>query len=215
MEDRERDGERGILEIRVEADELGRGAERLVGDGAERQRRDVHPGDALGPPAGAVGAPLGIGMLGRSEQQLVDPRQRRERRDAEGGGADRDLAPACRLQPLRPACVLDGGSQPALAKEAHRDSGAVGAGERRAQRDEDAGAVTRHTVGGPRSAMADRGETRKSPVEQLARGAPAQVGDEADPARAPFAPRVVEEPLPFVHRASRLSSRKDISRRCF
>jgi hypothetical protein len=63
--------------------------------------------------------------------------------------------------------------------------------------------------------MADRGEIRKSPVEQLARRAPAQVGDQADPACTPFTPRVVEEALSFVHRASRLSSRKDISRRCF
>jgi hypothetical protein len=61
--------------------------------------------------------------------------------------------------------------------------------------------------------MTDRGEPRERPVEQLARRAPPQIGDEADAACAPFAPRVVEEALPFVHRASRLSSRKDSSRR--
>jgi hypothetical protein len=58
--------------------------------------------------------------------------------------------------------------------------------------------------------VADRGEPCERAVEQLARRAPAKVGDEADPACAPFAPRVVEETLSFVHRAMRLSSRKDI-----
>ena len=88
-----------------------------------------------------------------------------------------------------------------------------GAGERRAQRNEDAGAVSGHTIGGPRPTVADGGEACECPVEQLARRAPAQVGDEADPACAPFASRVVEEALPFVHRASRLRVGKDISRR--
>jgi hypothetical protein len=50
--------------------------------------------------------------------------------------------------------------------------------------------------------MSDRCEPRKRTVEQLARRAPLQVGDEADAACAALASGVVEEPLPLAHWAA-------------
>ena len=106
-------------------------------------------------------------MLRGREQQLVDARERGERGDAERRRPDRHLAPARGLQPFRAARVLDSGAQPAFAEEAHRDPGALGAGDRRAQREEDAGAVAGHPVRRPRTAVPDRGEACERPIEQL------------------------------------------------
>ena len=74
MEDRERHRERGILEVGVEAGELGGGAERLVGHRPEGERGEVDAGDALGPATGTVSAPLGVRVLGWSEHELFDSR---------------------------------------------------------------------------------------------------------------------------------------------
>ena len=107
MEDRERDLERGVFEVGVEVRELAGGAESLVGDGAERERDDVHAGDTLGTPPCAVRASFRVRVLGWGEHELLDARER-----GEGGHADRLVAcrdgpPTGRFEPLRAAGILD------------------------------------------------------------------------------------------------------------
>ena len=69
-----------IAKVGVEARELGRGAERLVGDRAERERGDVDALDELRPPPGAVGPELRVVAARRRENELGDARHA-------GGGA--------------------------------------------------------------------------------------------------------------------------------
>ena len=71
VEDAERDGERGIEQIRIERGELVGRAESLVRDGAERERRDIRAGRLLGSRARPVSAPLGL-VQARSEWTLQD-----------------------------------------------------------------------------------------------------------------------------------------------
>ncbi len=205
VEDREGDGESGILEIRVEPGKLCGRAERLVGHRAERERSDVDAGNPLGTPPRPIRTALGVGMLRGGKHQLLDPRQRGDRGHAERRRAGRHLAPAGGPQPLRAARVLDRGTEPALAQEAHRNSGAADPGEHRTERDEDARAVSGHPVGRPCSPVPDRREACERPVEELPRSAALQVGDEADATRAALASGVVEEAWRFAHCACRLS----------
>ena len=187
MEDRERDLERGILEVGVEVRELAGGAESLVGDRAERERDDVDAGHALRPPPCAIRASLGVRVLGWSEHELFDARKRGKR-----GHADRLVAcghgpPAGWFEALRAAGILDRRSQPALAEEAHREAGVGPATERVRQREENSGAVAGDAVRGPRTAMPDRREPGERAVEHVARRATVDVRDEADAARIALA----------------------------
>ena len=199
MEDRKRHGELRVLEVGVEARELAGRAERLVGHRPERERCDVDAGDALGPPAGAVRASLGVLVLGWSEHELFDAWKRGESRDAERLRPDRDAAPAARLETFRPAGVLDRRAQPALAEEAHREPGAGPSGQRLGEWQQDPRAVTRDAVGRPRPAVPDGGKPGEGPIEQLARRAPAHVRDEADATGIPFASWVVQKALLVGH----------------
>ena len=198
----------GIAEVGVEARELGRGAERLVGDRAERERGDVDAFDELRPPPRAVRAKLGVDDVGalRREHELGDARDARGRARAERGGIDGHVAPAERLERLRATRVLDDPAEPGLPEEAHREAGAVDAGQRRVQREEQPGAVAADAVGGPRAPMRDRGEPGERAVDELAGRPAVRVGDEPDPAGVAFAARIVEwsghggTVLPFVGR---------------
>jgi hypothetical protein len=62
--------------------------------------------------------------------------------------------------------------------------------------------------------MADCRQAGESAIEQLARRAPLQVGDEADTARAALVPRVVEELL-LAHWAAPSVAGEDVSRLVF
>ena len=207
VEDRERDLERRILEVGIEVRELPRSAQRLVGHGAERERDDVDAGDALRSATGAIGAPLGVRVLGWSEHELFDARERGER-----GHADRLVArgyrpPAGGLEALRAAGILDRRSQPALAEEAHREARVGPTAHRVGQWEENAGAVAGDAVRRPGAAMADRREARQRPVEHVARRASAHVGDEADAARIALSPWVVQKPLLVAGDGEHLSFR--------
>ena len=192
MEDRPRDSPVRIAEVGVEARELRRGAERLVGDRAERERGDVDALDELRPPPGAVGAQLRVVVARRRENELGDARHAGGGARAERGDVDGHVAPAERLERLRATRVLDDPAQPGLPEEAHREAGAVDAGQRRVQRQQQPGAVAAHAVGGPGAAMRDRGEPGERAIEELAGRPPVRVGDEPDPAGVAFAGRIVE-----------------------
>ena len=215
VEDRERDRQRRILEIGVEARELPGGAQRLVGDGAEGERRDVDAGDALGAPTRAVRAALGVRMLGGGENELFDPWQRGERGDAQRGGTDRHAPPAGRSQPLGATGVLDGRTQPPLAEEAHREPGLGHIRSASSSAAATPRAVPRDPVGRPRAAMPDGGEARERAIEQLSRRTPAEIRDEADPAGTAFASRVVEEVLRFAHPGFTFRSKEGTPAGCF
>ena len=207
VEDRPRGCPVGIAEVGVEARELRCGAERLVGDRTERERRDVDAFDELGPPPRAVRALVGVDLgARRGEHQLGDARHARGGARAERRGIDGHVAPAERLERLRAAGVLDDPAEPGLPEEAHRETGAVDAGQRRVQREKQPGAVAADAVGGPRAPMRDRGEPGERAVDELAGRPAVRVGDEPDPAGVAFAARIVEwsghggTVLPFVGR---------------
>jgi len=61
------------------------------------------------------------------------------------------------------------------------------------ERQEHACAVARDAVGGPGTAVRDGGEPRERAIDELARRAPARVGDKADAAGVAFELPVVEE----------------------
>ena len=71
--------QRCVAEIGVEAGELRRGAERLVRDGAERERGDVDAVDELRAPARPVCTLLGVLLVARREHELRDAGHGRER----------------------------------------------------------------------------------------------------------------------------------------
>ena len=182
----------GVAEVGVEARELRGRAERLVRDRPEREGGDVHAFDALGSAAGAMRAQLGVRARARGEHELRDPGHARGRRRPERGDVDRDVAPAERLETLGPARLLDDAAQPRLPQEAHREPRALDAGQRLLQREEQPRPVARDAVRRPRAAMRDGGQPGQRPVDELARGAPARVGDEADAAGVSLDCRVVE-----------------------
>ena len=67
------------------------------------------------------------------------------------------------------------------------------------ERQQDPCAVARDAVGGPGPTVPDGGEPGERPVEQLPRGAPAHVRDEADATGIPFASWVVQKALLVGH----------------
>ena len=193
VEDRPGDLERRVAQVGVERVQLCRRAESLVGDRAEGERGDVDAVDRLGAAAGAVRAELRVGLVARREEQLRDARHARYRRRAEGRHLERHVAPAGGLEALRATGLLDDVPQPRLAQEAHRQAGTARPGERRRERQEHARAVAGDAVGGPRAAVRDGGQARERAIEQLARGAAAYVGDEADAAGIAFEGAIVEK----------------------
>ena len=60
------------------------------------------------------------------------------------------------------------------------------------EREEEARSIARDAVCRPRTPVRDRPESRQRPVEELARRAPARVGDEADTAGVALSGRLVE-----------------------
>ena len=193
VEDRERRRPLRVVEVGIEAGELRRSAERLVGDGAEGERGDVDAVDELRAPAGAVGTLLGVLLVARREHELRDAGHRGDRSGPERGHVDRNVAPAERLEPFCTTGFLDDSPEPRLAQEAHRDTGAIDPGQRPVERQEHAGAVARDAVGGPGTAVRDGGEPRERAIDELARRAPTRVGDEADAAGVAFEGHAVEE----------------------
>src|SRR5205085_827422 len=135
VEDRERDGERGIAQVAVEVAELVGGAKGLVGDGAERERRNVEAAGPLGAASRAEGAQLRLVQpeSGGREDELLDPRQRPERLRPERLRLDRHLAPAGRLQTLGAARLLERLPRVLVTQEDHRES-AAGGGQQRARK---------------------------------------------------------------------------------
>ena len=208
MEDRERNLELGILEVGVEVRELACRAEGLVGDRLKREGHDVDAGDALRPSACAVGASLGVRVLGWSEHELFDAWERRESGHPDRGLVDRNRAPTRGLETLRAARVLDRRAQPALAEEAHGEPRVGPAAERVRQRQEDAGAVARDAVSGPRASVPDRCETRKRSIENIPRRTAVHVRDEPDAACVALASWVVQKPSPVVQGGVHLSSQE-------
>jgi hypothetical protein len=192
VEDRPRGGPRRVGEVGIEARELRGGAERLVRHRAERDRRDVDAVDTLGPAAGTVRAQLRVRLGARREHELDDPRHVRRGGRAERGDIVRDVAPPERLEALRATRLLDDPPQPRLAQEAHRHAGALVAGQRGVQRQQQARAVARDPVRRPRAAVRDGGEARERAVDELARRAPVRVGNEPDAAGVALGCRVVE-----------------------
>ena len=208
VEDRERNLELGILEVGVEVRELARRAEGLVGDRPEREGHDVDAGDALRPTAGAVGASLGVRVLGWSEHELIDAWERGESGHPDRGPVDGDGSPTRGLETLRAARVFDRRAKPSLAEEAHGEPGVGPAAERVRQRQEDAGAVAGDPVSGPRASVPDRCETGERSIEDVPRRAAVHVCDEPDAACVALASWVVEKPLPVVQGGVHLSSQE-------
>ncbi len=181
-----------VGEVRVEALQLGRCAERLVGHRTERDGGDVDAVDPLRPASRTVCAQLGVRLGARSEHELRDARHARRRGRAERRDVVRDVAPAERLEPLRAACLLDDPAEPRLAEEAHGDAGAVLARQGLVQRQEQACAVTRHPVRCPRAPVRDGGEPGERTIDDLARGPALGVGNQPDAAGIAFGARIVE-----------------------
>ena len=192
VEDRPRRRPAGIGEVGVEAPQLRRRAEGLVRHGAERERRHVDALDALGAAPGAMGALLGVRLDARREHELRDPGHGRGRGRPQRGHVRRHVAPAERLEPLGAACLLDDAPEPRLAEEAHREPCALDPGQRGIEREEHPRAVARDAVCRPRAAVRHRREPGERPVDELARCAPARIGDEADAAGVSLDGRVVE-----------------------
>ena len=171
VEDREGNLERLVAQVRVEGVELVGRAERLVGDRAKRERRDVRATNALGPSAGAIGARLGLVRTeaeGPDENELLDPRHRRERRVSERIAVDGHLPPPGEPDPLGLARGLDAGPSCVVSKEDHREP-APGAGhERGRDRQQHAGTVARLPVGRDRAAVTHPPQPLQRPVENLA-----------------------------------------------
>ncbi len=196
MEDAEGDSQRGLDEVRIEGGELVRGAERLVGHGAERERGDVRPG---GEPFGAspctVGA--GLGFVERraerlQQDELLDARHARSGLRAERVRYDRDRAPPAQSDPLRGAGLLDRVAGGLLAQEDHRQPAPGRGNERPRNRQQDSGAVTRPPVGRDGAAMTKARQSFEHAVEDCARGPACRIGEKADAAGVAFTTQVVD-----------------------
>ena len=171
MEDRERNLERRVAQIRVERIQLIGRAERLVGDGAKRERRDVRAAHALGPSPGAIGARLGLVRTeaeGSDEHELLDPWHRRHRRVAERVAVDGHLPPTGEPDSLGLARCFDPDASCIVPKEDHREPAPWPRHERGGDRQQNARAVARLSIGGDRTAMSHPPQPLQRPVENLA-----------------------------------------------
>ena len=187
----ERDRELRVLEVEVEAPELVGGAERLVRHGAERERGDVDAGDALGPPAGAVGAPLGVRLGGRSEQSC-SIRGMASAVGRGGGSTGTSRQPSGSSPSVRQASSTPPRSH--VAEEAHREPGAA---RRRSASARAAGAYPRRRPVTPSAALAPRCATAASPASRRSRSS----RDARPPASA-------TRPIPQASRSRGRSSRR-------
>ena len=185
MEDREPHGELRLAEVRVHRGELVRGAEGLVDDGAERERRDVRALDTLRTPKRPVRATLRLVAVHAErphEHELLDVRHRRARVRAERIGPDRDAPPAAELETLLLARVLDPDARRARAQEDRREPAPGAGNERGGNRHQDAGAVAGAAIRGDGAPVLHAPEPLECSVEDASRGAATDVGDEADAA---------------------------------
>ena len=183
MEDRKGDLERGIAQVRIEGVELIRGAERLVGDRAKRERCNVGASHALGSSARSIGAFLRLVRAEPerpNEHELLDPRHGRERPVAERIAVDGNLPPPGEPDPLRLARGFDPGPSTVVAQKDHREAAPRPGHERRRDRQQDARTVSRLAIGGDRPAVTHPPQPLQRPVEQLARRSRVQVRDKAD-----------------------------------
>ncbi len=194
MEDSERHRERRIAQVGVEGFELVGGAERLVGDGAERERSDVRARLLLHAPASAISTCFCLVERDTEwleEDQLLDPRHRGPRLLAQHGRHRRDRPPAAKPESLGHAGLLDRGAGCFVSKEDHCET-APGPGNQSAgEWKEEACAVTGQTIGADRAAMAHPRQPFEQPVDDRARSTAARIGEEADAAGVTFAAEVI------------------------
>jgi hypothetical protein len=190
MEDREPDGELSVFEIRIDGRELIRRAERLVDDGAERERRNVRALDMLRSPERTIGATFGLVAVDAEradEHELLDVGQGRAGVRAERVGADWDAPPVTEVEPFQPAGVLDLRARRLAAQEDRRQSAPRARDERGRDRHQDAGAVAGAAISGDGASVLHPPEPLERSVEDAARCATADVSDKADAAGIAFA----------------------------
>ena len=140
-------------------------------------------------------------MRARGEQELHDAGHARGRRRAERSDVVRHLAPPRGFEALRPAGLLHNVLQPGLTQEAHRDAGTRLPRQRRSERQQHAGAVTRDAVRRPRATVGHSSEPGETAVQQLARRTTTDVRNEADATGIALLRRVVQE-VPVVRGVS-------------
>ena len=193
VEDGEGRGEVGRREVGVELGEAVADDERLVGDGREREAREVVPHvllatARLGAAAGAQGAALGLGVVdpvGVHEQRLRHARQVAAGRGADAGLVDGDVAPAGELDALDGAGVGERGlgrlrgvvvveveerepdAEPGGVERPPQRGLADPGEERTRERDQQPGAVTRDAVGRDRRPVADAGQAPQRELDDL------------------------------------------------
>ncbi len=197
VEDRERGLEAIVGEVEVEVAELRRRGQRLVGDGAERPRRDVQakaPPQPLpfGPAARPEAAPLPLfGVVGiGGEQELRDAGHDAAGDLTEGRGVEGDLAPLEVVQAFGAGSLLHDRTDLAVALgEDHRHPSVPE--DPRRDGGQDPRTVARQGVGGDGAPVHDPAQGAGGGLDDGARGPPAGVGDEADAAGVPFPSRVV------------------------
>jgi hypothetical protein len=185
VEDREGDLQRLVAQVGVERVELVRRAQRLVGDSAKRERRDVRATDALCPTTGAIRARLGFVRAepeGANQDELLDPRLRGERGLAERVSVDRNLPPAREPDPLGLTRRLDACARGVVSQEDHREPAPRSGYEHRGDRQQHARAVPGLPVGGNRAAVTHPPQPLERCVEDSTRRPRMQVRDEADAA---------------------------------
>jgi hypothetical protein len=196
VEDAEGHLVRRVAEVRVEVGELVRGAERLVRDGAKRERDDIEEARArrlLGPAPRPVRAPLELVLVdvGPDENRLLDRRHEGPRVRAEGIRLDGNVAPLRHSDPLLAARRLNDLAGALVAREHHREPSALRNEEAR-ERQDHARPVRGLPVSGEGAAMPDAGERAEHGLEDLATRAAARLGDEPDTAGVALASGVVE-----------------------
>ena len=177
VEDRERDGEGFVTEIRVERRELSGRAERLVGDGAERQRADVDAGVVREPLLRSERALLGVFRVRavRSlHDELLDRGNARRGRLPERARVDRNGPPADDPEALGGARLLDAAARAVLAQEDHRQSAPRPRNERRGERKQDSGAVPGQAVGRDGATVTHAAQPLERGVEDRPRRAAAE-----------------------------------------
>ncbi len=123
----------GIEEVGIERGEPVRGGERLVRDGREAARRDVHIAirrtrervDPASHPVRALFRTRGVIRRGRAEHRLEDARPRVAGVVPQRRGIDRNVAPTHHAEPLTAAGVFDGRAdlarRPPVADEQHEE----------------------------------------------------------------------------------------------
>ncbi len=194
MEDREPALAQIVGQIRIELSQAIRGAQRLVGDGAERERRDVTaqvpvPGRPLDPSASPERPSFSLLCVATEwarDDRLEDQGLRPGRGGAQGALVHRHLTPCLHVELLVAAGGLDHPPGLGVALRVHEHHGdtaaAPGGQETVGQRQKDTGAVSGQLVGGDRSSMLHAAQGLEPGLHDRARGLSPCVGDEADAA---------------------------------